>query len=79
MKVVSSVYLLLFLSSSPPSSSQFEGCRGVERKKLDSGAHHLLGCEYSIALGAYIKSVNAQRQSRATPVAYTLRKLCLHI
>lgn len=78
MKVVSSVYLL-FLPSSPPLSSQFERCRGVERQKLDNGAHRRLGCEYSIALGAYIKSVNAQRQSRASPVTYTLRKLHLHI
>ena len=50
MKAVSSVYLLLFLCFSPPLSSQFERCRGVERQKLDSGAHQLLDVNILIVL-----------------------------
>lgn len=49
MKAVSSVYLLLFLCFSPPLSSQFERCRGVERQKLDS-AHQLLDVNILIVL-----------------------------
>jgi len=49
MKAVSSVYLLL-LCFSPPLSSQFERCRGVERQKLDSSAHQLLDVNILIVL-----------------------------
>lgn len=69
LNIVAFVKLLSFSSSFPPSSSQLRGFRGANRQKLDSGVHQCLGYEHNILLGVCSKSANAQRQSRATPVA----------